>query len=117
MLATNSPSALGGITQYSIFLLVMPFFLASDGPSPGRSIPRLLIPPFDQPTVAASNGRSRQAAYPTAERSISPRQSRRAVSASATSLASFEPMPPRSLPGRMLAAPSRPSASDNRPPR
>jgi hypothetical protein len=26
MLATNSPSASGGITQYSIFRLVMPFF-------------------------------------------------------------------------------------------
>ena len=31
--APNSPSASGGITQYSIFRLVMPFFLASCAPS------------------------------------------------------------------------------------
>ena len=31
MCATNSASAFGGVTQYSIFRRVIPFFLASAG--------------------------------------------------------------------------------------
>src|SRR6516165_6988387 len=55
MWATNSPSASGGITQYSILRFVIPFFSESAAPSRNSRTPRSPTPPPSAPAAATSS--------------------------------------------------------------
>src|SRR5438477_9011503 len=91
MFATNSASWSGGITQYSILRLVMPFFLASCEPSRDKSTPPLPTPPVRRPTAAATTDHTPPAAFRAASRSTSLRLRRPACSASGASPVSCVP--------------------------
>ncbi len=107
-----------GVLSTRFSRLVMPFFKVKRTVS-GQSNQQSPVRPIDRPSRRGVNGRSPQAAYPTAWRSASPRQRRPAFSASAALPVSWpNQRPPQSLRARTHAADffDRP-ASGTRPPR
>src|SRR3954470_628222 len=113
MSATNSASWSGGITQYSILRLVIPFFLAPCGPSRDKSNRPLPTRLVRRPTVAATTDHTPPAACPVAARSTSLRLRRPTCSAWAPLLVSYVPTRLRSLPLPTVHADSPPFGPSN----